>query len=514
VARVVATHVVPDPEVDGLLSPRDDFVLERPAGEGRFESVVGPFTSYERVVETDRTERVSDGNVAVTERTEFELAAPFWRVLLTPPLRRALSRWPRPRRWPWWHPPDRFDARAATVLALLCLISLVGGYLGTLITQTISFAADEFDANRTAQGTVLAVTRIGVLVAVLLGALADRRGRRRLLGLAALAGCILAVTGAVAPNLAWLAVSQTVSRGFATALLLLIGIVSAEEMPRNSRAWAFGLITMAAALGAGVCVWFLPLADLAIWAWRLLYVLPLLGVPLALWVLRRLPESARFERAHAEAEMAGHGRRFWLLAASGFLLAVFAAPSTQFLNEYLRDERGYSAAAITLFVLVTATPGGIGIIVGGRLADLRGRRLVGAIGIVGGTLAILLRYSTAGASMWLWSIVGSIVTGLVVPALGVYRPELFPTSLRGRAAGVLEFIALAGSSTGLLLVGGLADRWDDFAGPLAVVAVAPLVVVVLVLTVYPETAHRSLEDINPEDRTPPPPSEARSPGDQ
>jgi MFS family permease len=219
------------------------------------------------------------------------------------------------------------------------------------------------------------------------------------------------------------------------------------------------------------------------------------------WVLRRLPESQRFERVHADVEMAGHGRRFWLLAVSGFLLAVFAAPSTQFLNEYLRDERGYSAAAVTLFVLVTATPGGIGIIAGGRFADLRGRRLVAAIGIVGGTLAVVFRYATVGAPMWLWSIAGSIVSGLVVPALGVYRPELFPTSLRGRAAGVLEFIALAGSSTGLLLVGGLADRWGDFAAPLAVVAIAPLVVVVLVLTIYPETAHRSLEDINPEDQT-------------
>ena len=34
---------------------------------------------------------------------------------------------------------------------------------------------------------------------------------------------------------------------------------------------------------------------------------------------------------------------------------------------------------------------------------------------------------------------------LAVPALGVYRPELFPTSLRGRAGGVVEVFALAGA---------------------------------------------------------------------
>jgi MFS family permease len=414
-------------------------------------------------------------------------------------MRKALRRWPRPERRPWWHPPDRFDNRSATVLALLCTISIVGGYLGTLISQTITFAADEFDADRTAQGTVLAVTRVGVLVAVLLGTLADRRGRRRMLAIAGTAGCLLAVTGALAPNLAWLGVSQTVARGFATALLMLVAIISAEEMPRNSRAWSFGLITMTAALGAGVCVWLLPLADLGPSAWRILYVVPALGVLLVAWVVRRLPESRRFERPHAEAPMEGHGRRFWLLAASGYLLAVFAAPAAQFQNEFLRDERAFTAVAVTLFILVTATPGGIGIVVGGRLADVRGRRLVGAVGILGGTLATVAMYNAAGPPMWVWSIAGSIVGGLVVPALGVYRPELFPTSLRGRAAGIIELIALAGSSTGLLLVGRLADRWSDFGGAMTVVAIAPLVVVGLVVLLYPETAHRSLEELNPED---------------
>jgi MFS family permease len=499
--RVVATHLVSPAEVHALRAPRHDFLVECEAAPGRFVQETGPFSVYERTVETgpeDESENEGD-RVRVVERTEFKVDAPFWRYLVEIPLRRALRRWPRVEGWPWWHPPDRFDRRAARVLALLCSIALVGGYLGTLITQSITFAAHEFGADRTQQGAVLAATRVGVLVAVVLGAVADRRGRRRVLGLAAAAGCLVTLTGTLAPNLAWLGVSQTVARGFAGALLLLVGIVSAEEMPRNSRAWAFGYITMTAALGAGMCVWLLPLADLSTGSWRIMYVAPLLGLPLAAWVVRRLPETQRFTTEHVAAEMSGHGRRFWLLAAAGFLLAVFAAPSTQFLNEYLRDERGYSAADIAIFVLVTSTPGGIGILVGGRLADVRGRRLVGAIGILGGTIAVVIRFGTAGTVMWLTSILGVMVANLVVPALGVYRPELFPTSLRGRASAMLELIALAGSGAGLLLVGYLSDRWGDFVRPMALLAIAPLIVIVLVLTLFPETAHRSLEEINPED---------------
>ena len=65
------------------------------------------------------------------------------------------------------------------------------------------------------------------------------------------------------------------------------------------------------------------------------------------------------------------------------LLALFTTPASQLLNEYLRTERGYSALTITLFTLLTNTPGVIGIIIGGRLADTRGRRVVGAVAIFG-----------------------------------------------------------------------------------------------------------------------------------
>jgi MFS family permease len=91
---------------------------------------------------------------------------------------------------------------------------------------------------------------------------------------------------------------------------------------------------------------------------------------------------------------------------------------------------------------------------------------------------------------------------MVIPALGVYRPELFPTGLRGRASGIIQAVTLAGSATGLVLVGTLVDRWDSYVRPIALVALGPLLLAVLVLTKFPETARRELEDLNPEDRMP------------
>jgi MFS family permease len=507
-SRLVTTCVVDRETANRFLGPRDDAIVREVAnGEARFDLTTGPF---ERYVRTVTVEPAGDGQHRLTQVVDFRLAIPFWRPMFTPLYRRALRRPPGEHPWWFWTPPDLLDARASSVLAVLAAISLVSGYLGTLITQTITFAADEFGAGTTGQGTTLAAVRVGVVLALVMTALADRRGRRNLLVIAAAAGCIVTATGALAPGLVWLGVSQTVARGFTSALALLIAIVSAEEVPAGSRAYAFSLLVMSGALGAGVCLWALPLADVAEWGWRLLYVVPLAGLPLVVWVHRRLPESQRFVAVHADAPMAGHGRRFWLLAATGFLLAAFAAPASQLQNEYLKDERGYSAAAIAAFVLITNLPGGVGIVIGGRIADVRGRRVVAAVGIVGGTLLTVVMFLTSGVALWTSAVVGTIAAALVVPGLGVYRPELFPTSLRGRANGIVEVVTVAGSALGLVVTGVLADRWGSIGEPMALLAVLPLLVAVIVLVAYPETARLELEDINPEDRVRPDSASAAS----
>ena len=147
----------------------------------------------------------------------------------------------------------------------------------------------------------------------------------------------------------------------------------------------------------------LPLADLSERGWRLVFFAGLLLLPLVRAVGRHLPESRRFDRQHEEVGMAGHGRRFWLLAASALLLSLFTAPAAQMLNEFLRDEQGFTATRITMFSILTNTPGGIGLVVGGRLADLRGRRLIGAVGVAGGTVLTVAMVLAGGWAMWVLS---------------------------------------------------------------------------------------------------------------
>jgi MFS family permease len=358
---------------------------------------------------------------------------------------------------------------------------------------------------------VLVGARIGGLLAMLIAALADRRGRKIILLAALWAAVLFTATGAFAPNLVMLGISQTVARSFSAAVALIIAIMAAEEMPAGSRAFAVSVLTMSGALGAGGVIIFLGLADLAPGAWRGFYLVPLLWIPLLLMLGRHLTETRRFEVyevADSPVEQSAQARRtgwqrFALIGATSFLFALFFTPASGNLNEFLRTEQGYSGLQISLLQVITNLPGGLAIVVGGRLADSRGRRVIGAIGVAGGVGFTVLMYLSTGAGIWVFSAAATLVGAMAVPALGVYGPELFPTSSRGLANGGLNLLGVAGSVVGLLVVGRLADRWGTFSTPMAVLGIGPAIIVLLVLFLYPETAHRELEDLNPDDISPP-----------
>ncbi len=503
-ATTVAT--VPTATAELIDAPRDDVVGERAAGPGRYVVEHGPFAAYERTVTTGAAD--ADGNVTVVQRFEWRLPRGTWPLLINPAMRRAL-RGPEPDgKPPWWFPPDRPDRQGASVLGLLASLSVIIGYHGTLLGQSMTFAADEFGSSATAQGAALSWARIGGFLAIALGAAADRRGRRRLVLLSLLLCIGSTVAGAFSPNLAVLATTQAVNRGAWAGAVLLLGVVVAEEMPKGARAYAAGLLSMATALGAGMALWLLPLADLGPRAWRILYLVPLLFLPALARYGRMLPESRRFVRPHTTASLHGHGGRLVLLASAGFLLNVFVGPQTQFRNEFLRDERGLSAAAVSLFALPHGHAGG---------HRHRGRRPVGRHAGPQGRRGRLRgrRHDAAGR---LVQPVGGAGCGSPPPpagsspprstrSCGSTAPSCSPRRCAPGPPSIVATTAMLGSVLGLLCAGVLRDALGSWGRTMAILALAPLAMAALVLLRFPETAKRELEDINPEDRPGAPPAE-------
>lgn len=388
------------------------------------------------------------------------------------------------------------------VLWLLALASIPFAFVNTLFTQTVSFAADDFGRTDSAIGFGAAIVRWGVIIVPPVALFADRIGRRTVLVIAAWAAPLVAASGAFAPNYEWLVVSQALARPFALVINVMILVILTEEMSRETRAQSVGLVAMASSLGAGVAVAALPLADTSDAGWRWVYVLSLLWLPVAFVLQRQLHETKRFVTAQTITEDVAVARvsrsRLMTQIVAAFLISMFIASASVYFVNYLRDEHNYDALMVSVFTIVTAMPAGLGLIIGGRVADQRGRRLVGAFSLAIGTLLVVVAFATAGSTMWISQIIGGFFLGISYPALGVYRGEMFPTAHRSAGAATVTACGLIGGSLGLIAAGQLLARGWSYGEVMAALALAPLLVMVIVLTKFPETVHRELEDITPD----------------
>ena len=233
--------------------------------------------------------------------------------------------------------------------------------------------------------------------------------------------------------------------------------------------------------------------------WRVLYLASAVWLVVPLVLHRRLRETRRFTAHAGQSRPPLLGARLAAQATVAVLANVFIAGASVFLVNYLRDVRGYPAARVSLFTLVTASPAACGLVVGGRIADRRGRRALGAGSLAVGTACFVAAYRTSGAAMWASALAGGVALGVAYPATGVYRGEMFATRGRGMASGLVTTASLLGGSVGLLVAGVLIDRGVAYGDVMALLAIGPLAASAVILAAYPETAHRALEDLNPAD---------------
>lgn len=409
-----------------------------------------------------------------------------------------------------WLPPDRLDERQFRVLVLLVAASLLCAFINTLFTQTVAFAGDDLGVGDWGRGVAGTIVRMGIVLGLPAALLADRIGRRRVVVALAWIAPVLASLGALAPNFPVLVATQTMSRPLGLALDLLVAVIATEEMPRNSRAYAVSLLAMANGLGAGVAVIALPLADLGSGGWRLVYALSLLWLVVAVDITRHLPETERFSRlgTHSHRRRTADRiskstsesrRRLAIQIAVAFFGNMLLSPASFFQNSYLKDDRGFSAGMVSVFTIVTSTPAVIGLVIGGRTADRRGRRRIAAICTPIGGLLIAMSFATHSTWMWTTAIVGGVFAAAAYPPLAVYRTEMFATARRGLSGFVILASALIGGSASLLITGALAQSGVSYGPIMLSLVFGPVMVSMIVLFSYPETAHRELEELNPED---------------
>ena len=420
-------------------------------------------------------------------------------------------------------------------MATLAALVSVQGFLAALLPETLTYTASEMHVGTFGQGAVFALVELSALPALLALVVADRRGRRAVALRATGAALALSELGGFATSVGWLTVTQVSATALVAAAGIAAIVVAVEEVPRGCRAWSVGVLGMAGGFGGGVTLLLLPVAGTGPGGWRWLYWLSLLSLPVVAICARQLPESRRWVAAEAAkaaepaqaaevarvAEVAQgrdkdrrgtslsearHRVRAWvssptgrlgLVGAGAVLFALFAAPASQFQTQFLRQERHYSALGISVLQQAAGTIGVLGVLVGGRLADTHGRRPVAVACVVGATAATLWSYLAHGSSLWFATTASQFFLYATAPVLGVYGAELFATTSRARSAGLVAAASAVGGVSGLLAVGALAGHFGTLGPALAVLAIGPILLVLLLVVAYPESAGISLEDLAP-----------------
>ncbi len=414
---------------------------------------------------------------------------------------------PSPPRQSRLLPPVAFTPEAAALVATVCALAALANFGGALFGQNADSIADAFGVSNRGLGVSLAVARVGVLVSLVVGALADRRGRRQLLLVCFVGVCIANAISAAAPGFIVFSGAQLFTRSFLNAALVVGAIAVVEEAPDGARAWALSMFALAAGAGFAIAVVLLPLSDLGTHGWRVAFVLSAATAFFVPRLARSLKETRRYDAVAARTSARGrvreifdrtYGWRFALVGLAAFLSNVLSAPAAQLTNRFLSDEHGFSNSSIALFRGVTnGLPGLIGIVLAGRLAETRGRRPVGIIALILSSGLTMGFFLGDGGILWLTStfaIVAAACAGLVI---GAFETELFPTEVRGTSNALLLVCAVSGSVTGLLLATNLESTVGGLGNAIALCGIAPVLAAVLVLPFLPEAADRTLDEVSP-----------------
>lgn len=345
-------------------------------------------------------------------------------------------------------------------LWLIGAITVTGILSNTLIYPAIPDILDDLGIDDGAVGLLVAAASIpGIAMAPLIGVLADRYGRRRILVPCLVIFGLCGVFAAFAPSFAWLLVARF-GQGIGSAgLINLATIVISDTWSGVERARMLGynsaILTVSLALLPAVGGF---LTDLG--SWRYSFAPYPLALVTALIVMIRLDPGPSDRSTSIAAQVraaASVATRPQVLAPIGLAFITFVMVFGLFLTVlpvHLEREFGLDAGERGILLSVPAVGATIGALVLGRV-----RRRLGPRHIVVASFGLFaLAYPVVGLAGVLGlvvvaGIVYGLGEGLVLPTLTDVVAESAPDSSRGAVLSLQVGAIRTGQSIGPIVAG-------------------------------------------------------------
>ena len=414
-------------------------------------------------------------------------------------------RWTRIVPWPARMP--HLPARQWKVLGLLGAAEFADHYdIGLLSMLLVQIQAGLGVAEHEI-GVLAGTIRLGALLALAAGLMADRLGRRRLLLFTVVGYSVATFLTAFARTPFEFMVCQLIGRGFLYAETAIAIVVITEELAAKDRGFGLGLLGALGACGHGGAAIALSAVDAVPYGWRALYALGAFPFLLLAWLRRGLPETARFEAARGapahwwtplRSLATAYPGRLAALLAIAFSIEFATGAAVGFMAKTLQEVHGYTQGQVTTLYLL----GGVLAIAGNQAAgmwsDRIGRKpvLIALLVTMGAAYAGF--YDTSGfwiAPIWIAQVFALQGVLVLVRALG---SELFPTSYRSTASSLRMVIATLGGSAGLVLESHLYGALGSHAAAISALLPTLGIAALLVWIALPEPAARELEEVSPE----------------
>lgn len=387
------------------------------------------------------------------------------------------------------------DRRQRVTLIWAGLAVALTAFDGSVLVLALPAIAHDFNASTPALSDLGSVLAIGSLFALPLATLADRFGRRRLIGVGVAGFSTANFASGFAPSLADLAFLRLFAVGFE---VLVAGVATAlivEEAPPARRGLAVSVLALVSGFGTGITVIAYPLLAPH---WRWLFMAGGIGVPLALPIWLLLPEGRTWRAVRITGSalrllmQPPWRRRVLVLATMTALLAVLLEPAGLLFTVYASSVLRMSPVAISSLIVISGVAGACSYLGGGYLTDRFGRRGPAIALTIGTAAATSLSFATAAIGFFIGNVLWSAFASAATPVFGSWSGELYPTRARATAEAAMAVASALGAIVGLQAV-ALLSASTGLGGAIELEGVAA-VAGALLLFLLPETKEQPLPD--------------------